>query len=127
MACVAEAIGLSLPNSNMAPAPYKSRDEVALAAGEQVVELLARNIRPRDICTREAFENAARVVAATGGSTNGGLHLPAIDRKSVVSGKSVSVRVDLGGRRLIKKNTKDARIRSVTIQMQTHTLTRPNI
>ncbi|HEY9579003.1 MAG TPA: dihydroxy-acid dehydratase [Rhizorhapis sp.] len=78
MACVAEAIGLSLPNSNMAPAPYKSRDEVALAAGEQVVELLARNIRPRDICTREAFENAARVVAATGGSTNGGLHLPAM-------------------------------------------------
>src|SRR3546814_12304447 len=62
----------------MAPAPYKSRDEVALAAGEQVVELLARNIRPRDICTREAFENAARVVAAPGGSTNGGLHLPAM-------------------------------------------------
>src|SRR3546814_10157259 len=56
MACVAEAIGLSLPNSNMAPAPYKSRDEVALAAGEQVVELLARNIRPRDICTREALD-----------------------------------------------------------------------
>lgn len=78
MACVGEAIGLSLPNSNMAPAPYKSRDEVALAAGEQVMELLVRNIRPRDICTREAFENAARVVAATGGSTNGGLHLPAM-------------------------------------------------
>jgi dihydroxy-acid dehydratase len=78
MACVGEAIGLSLPNSNMAPAPYKSRDEIALAAGEQVMELLAQNIRPRDICTREAFENAARVVAATGGSTNGGLHLPAM-------------------------------------------------
>src|SRR3546814_5531112 len=78
MACVAEAIGLSLPNSNMAPAPYKSRDEVALAAGEPVVELLARTIRPRDICTREAFENAARVVAATGGSTTGGRHLPAM-------------------------------------------------
>src|SRR3546814_3231104 len=78
MACVAEAIGLSLPNSNMAPAPYKSRDEVALAAGEQVVELLARNIRPRDICTCQAFENAARVVAATCGSTNGGLHLLAM-------------------------------------------------
>ena len=78
MACVAEAIGLSLPNSNMAPAPYRSRDEIALAAGEQVMELLARNIRPRDICTREAFENAARVVAATGGSTNGALHLPAM-------------------------------------------------
>src|SRR3546814_12146737 len=73
-----EAIGWSWPNSNMAPDPYKSRDEVALAAGEQVVELLARNIRPRDICTREAFENAARVVAATGGSTNGGLHLLAM-------------------------------------------------
>ncbi|MDX3908506.1 MAG: dihydroxy-acid dehydratase [Sphingobium sp.] len=78
MACVGEAIGLSLPNSNMAPAPYKSREEIALAAGEQVMELLARNIRPRDICTRDAFENAARVVAATGGSTNAGLHLPAM-------------------------------------------------
>jgi len=78
MACVAEAIGLSLPNSNMAPAPYKSRDEVAIAAGRQVMELLARNLRPRDICTRAAFENAARVVAATGGSTNAALHLPAM-------------------------------------------------
>jgi dihydroxy-acid dehydratase len=78
MACVAEAIGLSLPNSNMAPAPYKSREEVARAAGAQVMELLAANIRPRDICTRAAFENAARVVAATGGSTNAALHLPAM-------------------------------------------------
>jgi dihydroxy-acid dehydratase len=78
MACVGEAIGLSLPNSNMAPAPYKSREEIAVAAGRQVMELVARNIRPRDICTREAFENAARIVAATGGSTNGALHLPAM-------------------------------------------------
>jgi dihydroxy-acid dehydratase len=78
MACVAEAIGLSLPNSNMAPAPYSTRDQIAHAAGVQVMELLARNIRPRDICTRKAFENAARVVAATGGSTNGALHLPAM-------------------------------------------------
>ncbi|MFC4295412.1 dihydroxy-acid dehydratase [Novosphingobium tardum] len=78
MACVGEAIGLSLPNSNMAPAPYKSREEVAVAAGRQVMTLLERNIRPRDICTRAAFENAARVVAATGGSTNGALHLPAM-------------------------------------------------
>jgi dihydroxy-acid dehydratase len=78
MACVGEAIGLSLPNSNMTPAPYKARDEVARAAGRQVMELLRRNIRPRDICTRQAFENAARIVAATGGSTNGGLHLPAM-------------------------------------------------
>ncbi|HEV2568084.1 dihydroxy-acid dehydratase [Sphingomonas sp.] len=78
MACVGEAIGLSLPNSNMVPAPYKARDEVAIAAGRAVMELLARNIRPRDICTRAAFENAARVVAATGGSTNAALHLPAM-------------------------------------------------
>jgi dihydroxy-acid dehydratase len=78
MACVAEAIGLSLPNSNMAPAPYSTRDQVAHAAGFQVMDLLARNIRPRDICTRDAFENAARIVAATGGSTNGALHLPAM-------------------------------------------------
>lgn len=78
MACVAEAIGLSLPNSNMAPAPYTTRDQIAHAAGVQVMELLARNLRPREICTRDAFENAARVVAATGGSTNAALHLPAM-------------------------------------------------
>jgi dihydroxy-acid dehydratase len=78
MACVGEAIGLSLPNSNMAPAPYSTRDQIAHAAGVQVMDLLARNIRPRDICTREAFVNAARIVAATGGSTNGALHLPAM-------------------------------------------------
>ena len=78
MACVAEAIGLSLPNSNMAPAPYTTRDQVAHAAGTQIMELLARNLRPREICTRDAFVNAARVVAATGGSTNAALHLPAM-------------------------------------------------
>jgi dihydroxy-acid dehydratase len=78
MACVAEAIGLSLPNSNMAPAPYKSREEIAVAAGRQVMTLIEKQLRPRDICTKEAFINAARVVAATGGSTNGGLHLPAM-------------------------------------------------
>nr|WP_166176262.1 dihydroxy-acid dehydratase [Altererythrobacter segetis] len=78
MACVGEAIGLSLPNSNMVPAPYESREDIAIAAGRQVMILLERNIRPRDICTREAFENAARIVAATGGSTNGALHLPAM-------------------------------------------------
>ncbi|HEU4819915.1 MAG TPA: dihydroxy-acid dehydratase [Qipengyuania sp.] len=78
MACVGEAIGLSLPNSNMTPAPYKSREEIAVAAGRQVMALLEHNLRPRDICTRAAFENAARVVAATGGSTNAALHLPAM-------------------------------------------------
>jgi dihydroxy-acid dehydratase len=78
MACVGEAIGLSLPNSNMVPAPYSTREQIAHAAGVQVMELLERNLRPRDICTREAFVNAARIVAATGGSTNGALHLPAM-------------------------------------------------
>ncbi len=85
MACVAEAIGLSLPNSNMAPAPYTTRDQIAHAAGVQVMELLARNLRPRDICTREAFENAARIVAATGGSTNAALHLPAMAHEAGIA------------------------------------------
>ncbi|WP_040325529.1 dihydroxy-acid dehydratase [Aurantimonas manganoxydans] len=78
MATVAEAIGLALPYSCGAPAPYEIRDKFCYASGEIVMELLARNIRPRDIVTRKALENAAAVVAATGGSTNGALHLPAI-------------------------------------------------
>ena len=78
MACVSEAIGLALPGSAGTPAVYESRDEYAKASGEAVMQLLAKNIRPRDIVTRKALENAAVVVAATGGSTNGGLHLPAI-------------------------------------------------
>jgi dihydroxy-acid dehydratase len=78
MACVSEAIGLALPGSAGAPAPYESRDEYARASGEAVMKLIAHGIRPRDICTRKAFENAAIVVAATGGSTNGALHLPAM-------------------------------------------------
>ena len=78
MACVSEAVGLALPGSAGAPAPYESRDAFAEQSGEQVMELLARGIRPRDIVTREALENAAVVVAATGGSTNAALHLPAM-------------------------------------------------
>ena len=78
MACVSEAIGLALPLSSALPAPYESRDAYARASGAAVMDLIERNIRPRDICTIEAFENAAVVVAATGGSTNGGLHLPAM-------------------------------------------------
>ncbi len=78
MACVSEAIGLALPGSAGAPAPYDSRDGYAEASGKAVMNLLRRNIRPRDIVTRKALENAARVVAASGGSTNAGLHLPAI-------------------------------------------------
>ena len=78
MACVSEAIGLALPASSGAPAPYESRDAYAEASGQAVMNLLEKNIRPRDIVTRKALENAARIVAASGGSTNGGLHLPAI-------------------------------------------------
>jgi len=78
MACVSEAIGLALPGSAGTPAPYEARDKWAEESGEAVMSLLASGIRPRDIVTRKSLENAARVVAASGGSTNGGLHLPAI-------------------------------------------------
>ena len=78
MACVSEAIGLALFNSSGAPAPYESRDQYAQASGQAVMNLIEKNIRARDIVTRESFENAARVVACTGGSTNAGLHLPAM-------------------------------------------------
>jgi dihydroxy-acid dehydratase len=78
MATVSEAIGLALPYSAGAPAPYEMRDQFCMTAGEMVMELIAKNIRPRDIVTREALENAATVVAASGGSTNAALHLPAI-------------------------------------------------
>src|SRR5438067_8606219 len=78
MATVSEAIGLALPYSAGAPAPYEIRDAFCTTAGEKVMELIASNIRPRDIVTRRALENAAAVVAASGGSTNAALHLPAI-------------------------------------------------
>src|SRR5689334_6059040 len=78
MACVSEAIGLALPGSAGAPAPYDSRDAYAEASGKAVMAILRSNLRPRDIVTRKAIENAATVVAAAGGSTNAGLHLPAI-------------------------------------------------
>ena len=78
MACVSEAIGLAIPGSAGAPAPYESRDEYAYHSGRVVMDLVRANLRPRDILTRKAFENAATVVAASGGSTNAGLHLPAL-------------------------------------------------
>ena len=78
MATVSEAIGLALPYSAGAPAPYEIRDRFCMTAGEVVMDLIAKNIRPRDICTLKAFENAATVVAASGGSTNAALHLPAM-------------------------------------------------
>ena len=78
MACVSEAVGLALMNSSGAPAPYESRDQYGVASGEAVMNLIEKNIRARDIVTRKSLETAARVVAGTGGSTNAGLHLPAI-------------------------------------------------
>ncbi len=78
MACVSEAIGLALPYSAGTPAPYEQRDKYALQSGKAVMNLLRKNIRPRDIVTRKSLENAATIVAATGGSTNAALHLPAL-------------------------------------------------
>ena len=78
MAMVSEAIGLALPGSAGSPAPYEERDRFAVDSGRAVMRLLELKLRPRDIVTREALENAAVVVGATGGSTNGALHLPAI-------------------------------------------------
>src|SRR5262245_53957374 len=78
MATVSEAIGLALPYSAGAPAPYEIRDAFCMTAGEQVVDLIKSGLRPRDIVTRKALENAAAVVSASGGSTNAALHLPAI-------------------------------------------------
>jgi dihydroxy-acid dehydratase len=78
MAMVSEAIGLALPGSAGSPAPYEERDRFAVESGRAVMRLLELKLRPRDIVTRKALENAAVVVGATGGSTNGALHLPAI-------------------------------------------------
>ncbi len=78
MACVSEAIGLALPGSAGTPAVYETRDKFAVSSGEAVMNLLEKNIRPRDIVTKKSLENAAVIVAASGGSTNAALHLPAI-------------------------------------------------
>ena len=78
MACVSEAIGLALPNSTMTPAPYENRDDYAYNAGKVVMDCIKNKIRPRDIVTLDSLENAARAVAASGGSTNAALHLPAM-------------------------------------------------
>jgi dihydroxy-acid dehydratase len=78
MACVSEMIGLALPFSAGAPAPDEDRDRWAIESGRAVVELIRRNIRPRDIVTLDALHNAAAIVGATGGSTNAALHLPAM-------------------------------------------------
>ena len=78
MACVSEAIGLALPGSTSTPAPYESRDQFSLDAGKVVMDLISKQIKPRDIVTQKSLENAARIVACSGGSTNAALHLPAL-------------------------------------------------
>ncbi|MBU8546688.1 MULTISPECIES: dihydroxy-acid dehydratase [Roseomonadaceae] len=78
MACISEVLGLALPGSAGAPAPDESRDYYAVQSGRAVVDLIRKNLRPRDIVTRDALFNAAAIVGATGGSTNAALHLPAI-------------------------------------------------
>ena len=85
MACVSEAIGLALPGSAGTPAVYESRDKFAISSGEAVMNLLHKNIRPRDIVTKKSLENAAVVVAASGGSTNAALHLPAIANEAGIN------------------------------------------
>ena len=78
MACISEALGLALTNSAMTPATYEERDNYGIESGRAVMNLIEKNIRPRDIVTIESLKNAAVIVAATGGSTNAALHLPAI-------------------------------------------------
>jgi dihydroxy-acid dehydratase len=84
MAAVAEALGMSLPASASAPAIDSRRDDFAYESGRAVITLLQRNIRPRNIMTKEAFENAIAVVNALGGSTNAVLHLLAIAHEAEV-------------------------------------------
>ena len=78
MACISEALGLALTNSAMTPATYEERDQYGIESGKAVMNLISKNIRPRDIVTLKSLKNAAVIVAATGGSTNAALHLPAI-------------------------------------------------
>jgi len=85
MACVSEVIGLALPGSAGTPAVYETRDKFAVSSGEAVMSLLEKNIRPRDIVTKKSLENAAVVVAASGGSTNAALHLPAIANEAGIN------------------------------------------
>lgn len=84
MSSIAEAMGMSLPGSASAPAVDRSREDDARRAGEAVVNLLRLGIRPRDIMTKKAFENAIAIVSALGGSTNAVLHLLAIANEAGV-------------------------------------------
>jgi len=85
MSTVMEMIGLSPMAFNSVPAMDPLKDQISFACGKVVLNLLQKEIRPRDILTREAFENAIASVAATGGSTNAVLHLLAIAREASVA------------------------------------------
>ncbi|MFJ5062025.1 IlvD/Edd family dehydratase [Streptomyces nigra] len=89
MACVAEALGMQLPGSAAWPAVDSRRMETAQAAGQRIVAMVEEGLRPSDILTREAFENAIRVNTAIGGSTNAVIHLTALAGR-------VGVELDLG-------------------------------
>jgi dihydroxy-acid dehydratase len=80
MNALAEALGLSLPGCASIPAPYRERGQIAYETGRRAVEIVREDIKPSDILTREAFENAIVVCSAIGGSTNAPIHLNAIAR-----------------------------------------------
>jgi dihydroxy-acid dehydratase len=80
MNSLAEALGMSLPGSATIPAPYRDRQEAAYYTGKRIVEMVAADLKPSDILTREAFHNAIRVNSALGGSTNAPIHLAAVAR-----------------------------------------------
>jgi dihydroxy-acid dehydratase len=98
MACVSEALGISLPGSAGPPAESERRLKVCYDTGKQLSYLLENNIRPKDIMTFEAFENAIAIVNAIGGSTNAVLHLLAISRE-------IGIKLDLNDFERIRKKT----------------------
>ena len=85
MNCLTEALGLGLPGNGTIPAVYASRRRLAKAAGEKIMELLEKNIRPRDIANLSAFRNAIAVDMALGCSTNTVLHVPALAHEAKVN------------------------------------------
>ncbi|WP_026872353.1 IlvD/Edd family dehydratase [Inquilinus limosus] len=78
MNSLAEALGMQLPGSAAIPAPYRERGQIAFETGKRIVELVQQDVKPSDIMTREAFENAIVINSAIGGSTNAPIHLNAI-------------------------------------------------
>lgn len=90
MCALAEAMGMTLPGGALIPAVYAERTRTAYKTGEKIVELVRKNITAREIITADAMDNAIRVLNATGGSTNGALHLPAIAREIGISGREMT-------------------------------------